>query len=244
MITLSAPGLAQHWCAEQRAQGRSLGFVPTMGALHAGHLELVRRARVANERVCVSIFVNPLQFDEKRDFERYPRDLPQDARLLESAGADLAFTGTLAGFFHGAEPAGPRGRAARGALRGRRHDRAPALRARATLACLLRPEGLPAGAGRARLGAAHGIPTDRGLPDGSRAGRPGALLPQRLPGPGGARAGGRDSARARGSRRPLARRRASAGRARAGAARAAGSPAPRSSSAPWRSSRCASAACG
>jgi pantoate--beta-alanine ligase len=97
--TFPDPTAAAKWCSEQRARGRKLGFVPTMGALHEGHLELVRRATQENDAVCVSIFVNPLQFDEKSDFERYPRDFEGDARMLEEAGAAMAFTGTLAGFF-------------------------------------------------------------------------------------------------------------------------------------------------
>jgi len=99
------PAAAARWCAEQRASGRSLGFVPTMGALHEGHLELVRRATAENDEVCVSIFVNPLQFDDPSDFERYPRDFAGDARLLAGAGARMAFTGTLESFFPAGQPA-------------------------------------------------------------------------------------------------------------------------------------------
>jgi pantoate--beta-alanine ligase len=100
---LSDPHAAQHWCAASRASGASLGFVPTMGALHEGHLTLVRRARSENARVCVSVFVNPLQFNDARDFERYPRDFEGDARLLHDAGCDMVFTGTLAQFFPGSD---------------------------------------------------------------------------------------------------------------------------------------------
>ena len=66
-----------------------MGFVPTMGALHAGHLHLVRVARRHAERVAVSIFVNPTQFGPNEDFSRYPRNLEKDVVLLASAGADL-----------------------------------------------------------------------------------------------------------------------------------------------------------
>jgi len=99
IATFAEPVAAARWCAEQRARGRKLGFVPTMGALHEGHLQLVRRAAEENDEACVSIFVNPLQFDDPADFERYPRDFAGDARLLEECGARMAFSGTLEGFF-------------------------------------------------------------------------------------------------------------------------------------------------
>lgn len=93
------PAAAARWCEARRARGEALGFVPTMGALHEGHLTLVERARRECDAVVVSVFVNPLQFNDPRDFERYPRDLEADARLLEGAGAQLLFSGTLAQFF-------------------------------------------------------------------------------------------------------------------------------------------------
>jgi pantoate--beta-alanine ligase len=96
---LDDPRQVARWSARQRSAGRSLGFVPTMGALHEGHLTLVRRALAENELCCVSVFVNPLQFDDPRDFERYPRDPQGDSALLESAGCSLVFTGTLEQFF-------------------------------------------------------------------------------------------------------------------------------------------------
>jgi pantoate--beta-alanine ligase len=74
-----------------RDSGRSIGFVPTMGALHEGHLSLVRAASAAHKPVVVSIFVNPTQFGPKEDFARYPRQIEKDAALLESAGADYLF---------------------------------------------------------------------------------------------------------------------------------------------------------
>lgn len=78
-------------CDAVRAGGQRLGFVPTMGALHAGHLRLVEVARRHAERVAVSIFVNPTQFGPNEDFARYPRNLERDVESLASAGADLVF---------------------------------------------------------------------------------------------------------------------------------------------------------
>ncbi|NJL24024.1 MAG: pantoate--beta-alanine ligase [Calothrix sp. SM1_5_4] len=70
---------------------RETGFVPTMGALHAGHLNLVERARRDNDAVLISIFVNPTQFNDAEDLRRYPRPLEKDLDLLRAAGADAVF---------------------------------------------------------------------------------------------------------------------------------------------------------
>jgi pantoate--beta-alanine ligase len=74
-----------------REDRKSVGFVPTMGALHEGHLSLIRRARGDCDVVVVSIFVNPTQFGANEDFSRYPRDLSRDSRLTQEAGADALF---------------------------------------------------------------------------------------------------------------------------------------------------------
>jgi pantoate--beta-alanine ligase len=76
---------------EARLSERSIGLVPTMGALHDGHLSLVRRARATCDVVVVSLFVNPAQFDEASDLAAYPRDEARDAELAAAAGADLLF---------------------------------------------------------------------------------------------------------------------------------------------------------
>lgn len=78
-----------------RLQGKAIGFVPTMGALHVGHLGLIRRARQDNDIVVVSIFVNPMQFGPKEDYKRYPRNLKLDARLSAKGGADIIFCPTV-----------------------------------------------------------------------------------------------------------------------------------------------------
>jgi pantoate--beta-alanine ligase len=81
----------QRLCREIRAAGRVLGFVPTMGALHEGHLSLVRHARRECDVVAASIFVNPLQFGPEEDFARYPRTFEEDCRSLEREGIELLF---------------------------------------------------------------------------------------------------------------------------------------------------------
>ncbi len=86
---------AQSW----RCQGRAVGLVPTMGALHQGHLSLVRRARRENERVVASVFVNPTQFAPHEDLSRYPRPFEHDRDLLEASGVDVLFAPTPLGMY-------------------------------------------------------------------------------------------------------------------------------------------------
>jgi pantoate--beta-alanine ligase len=100
------------WLNRRRAlEGHGIGFVPTMGALHRGHASLVERCRVENEIVVASIFVNPSQFNDPKDLERYPRTLENDLRLLENLGADEVIVPTAPelypnGYCFRVEPAG------------------------------------------------------------------------------------------------------------------------------------------
>ncbi|MGB0522698.1 MAG: pantoate--beta-alanine ligase [Flammeovirgaceae bacterium] len=82
--------LIQH-IAEKKAQGQQIGFVPTMGALHEGHLSLIRASKAENTVTVASIYVNPTQFDNKSDLARYPRTLGSDCELLEKEGCDVVF---------------------------------------------------------------------------------------------------------------------------------------------------------
>jgi len=99
-------------CAAARRGSARLGFVPTMGSLHAGHLHLVAVARERVPRVALSIFVNPLQFGPAEDFARYPRDAERDRALAGSAGVDLLWMPTLKAMY----PEGPRVTVAPGPL--------------------------------------------------------------------------------------------------------------------------------
>jgi pantoate--beta-alanine ligase len=89
------------WSRAERSRRRTIGFVPTMGYFHEGHLRLVDRARELAERVVVSIFVNPLQFGPTEDLARYPRDLARDRQLAEARGADCLFVPDAASMYPG-----------------------------------------------------------------------------------------------------------------------------------------------
>ncbi|MBY0314731.1 MAG: pantoate--beta-alanine ligase, partial [Bdellovibrionales bacterium] len=81
------------WKKEKRqfSPGKTIGFVPTMGALHAGHLEIVKTSKAENQFTVVSIFVNPTQFNDPKDFEKYPKTLEADIKILEALNPDVVF---------------------------------------------------------------------------------------------------------------------------------------------------------
>jgi pantoate--beta-alanine ligase len=91
MRIISSIAKMQQFILREKRKMISIGLVPTMGALHEGHLSLMRRARKENDLVVVSIFVNPAQFGPKEDFKRYPRSLAKDSRLCRSCGVDIIF---------------------------------------------------------------------------------------------------------------------------------------------------------
>ncbi len=91
MEVIEKTDLTQTKCESLRLDGKILGFVPTMGFFHEGHLELMRVARRHSDVVIISIFVNPIQFGPSEDFESYPRDIPSDLEKAKQVGVDIAF---------------------------------------------------------------------------------------------------------------------------------------------------------
>lgn len=97
--TITDPGEMQRWSESQRLAGKRIGVVPTMGALHEGHLSLIRLARERADKVITTIFVNPMQFGPGEDFQRYPRDPTHDVELCTAAGTDVVFLPDVAGMY-------------------------------------------------------------------------------------------------------------------------------------------------
>lgn len=91
LLVLTSPAQMQAWALAARRKGKTIGFVPTMGALHEGHLSLMRQARAENHCVVVSIFVNPMQFGKGEDFDVYPKRIEDDKKGLRSVGVDVLF---------------------------------------------------------------------------------------------------------------------------------------------------------
>jgi pantoate--beta-alanine ligase len=99
MQIIQGPVEMQRMVEDSRHAGKSIGLVPTMGALHEGHLSLLRRCRADNDVALMTLFVNPTQFNRKDDLDRYPRDLDRDAGLARAAGVDAIFAPTVEGMY-------------------------------------------------------------------------------------------------------------------------------------------------
>lgn len=91
MSLIKTTGEMKAWFAKAGRRSKTLGFVPTMGYLHEGHLSLIKKAKEQNDLAAVSIFVNPAQFSPNEDYENYPRDIDRDYKLAIGAGADIVF---------------------------------------------------------------------------------------------------------------------------------------------------------
>ena len=193
------------WSRAQHAEGRRIGCVPTMGALHAGHMALIEEARRRSDIVVVSIFVNPLQFNRDDDFDKYPRPIDDDVDACRAAGVDAVYAPTAAVMY----PDGlsdPRRARRAGRFAGRVepartlprgcHRRRQAVRRDPARRRRVRPEGLPTAGDHSPDGRRprHGR-RDRGGADRQRARRSGDLQPQlapqrRRPASGGVRRAG------------------------------------------------------
>ncbi|MBG7605436.1 MAG: pantoate--beta-alanine ligase [Actinobacteria bacterium] len=99
MHTITNPSGMRKWATEQRQDGHTIGLVPTMGALHAGHLALIAAAKAASDLVVVSIFVNPLQFDGQSDLDKYPRQVERDIGVCTAAAVDVVYAPAAASMY-------------------------------------------------------------------------------------------------------------------------------------------------
>lgn len=108
MIKITTVKELKDFTCRKKEEGLTIGFVPTMGALHQGHLTLIRRARKENDLTVVSVFVNPIQFNNPVDLEKYPRDLEKDMQLLAGEGCDVVFAPAVEEMYPaGEEPSSP-----------------------------------------------------------------------------------------------------------------------------------------
>jgi pantoate--beta-alanine ligase len=89
--TFTTKKTLQQYLSDLKAQGKTIGFVPTMGALHQGHLSLIKQAQQVNDVIVCSVFVNPSQFNDPKDLEKYPRTIEADTKLLEQVNCDVLF---------------------------------------------------------------------------------------------------------------------------------------------------------
>jgi pantoate--beta-alanine ligase len=101
MILFKRAGDLAGWLEQQRAAGRSIGFVPTMGALHTGHISLIDISKKSTPLTVCSIFINPTQFNDPKDFQKYPITIEKDILLLEKAGTDALFLPEVAELYPG-----------------------------------------------------------------------------------------------------------------------------------------------
>lgn len=99
MLTITDPAEMRAWSRERAARGRTVGFVPTMGALHDGHMALIADAALRCDDVVVSVFVNPLQFNETADFDSYPRPIDDDVAACAQAGVAAVYAPTAAAMY-------------------------------------------------------------------------------------------------------------------------------------------------
>lgn len=99
MEVIRIPKIMQYTSKNHLLKGKTIGFVPTMGALHEGHLSLVRRARQDNNITVVSIFVNPIQFGPSEDYVKYPRDIEEDTKKLQKENIDILFLPDVSGMY-------------------------------------------------------------------------------------------------------------------------------------------------
>jgi pantoate--beta-alanine ligase len=105
MILFQTATDISRYLVSQKGTGRNIGFAPTMGALHSGHLSLVKAAKDKGELAVVSIFVNPTQFNDPKDFEKYPKTIEKDIDMLEAAGCDVLFIPTVKEMYPNGLPA-------------------------------------------------------------------------------------------------------------------------------------------